>query len=80
MFTVEKAFESMDRAFMLVALSAYKIPTKLLSICNEFYRDCSTREMHSENDGDPFPIKSGVKHGSVLSVDQQHLGLSWPST
>lgn len=63
----EKAFDSIHRSAIWKIMSEYGIPEKIIRIIRETYDDYECQVVHQNKLTDPFPVKTGVKQGCLLS-------------
>lgn len=63
----EKAFDSVDHATLLKILNYYGVPEKFISLIKASYSDSKIRVVHNGELSDPFPVKTDVRQGCLLS-------------
>ena len=63
----ERAFDTLDHNRMWTTLENYGIPTKILNIIQELYRDVTCRVVHNGECGRKINVGAGVKQGCILS-------------
>lgn len=63
----EKAFDSIKRDRMWEILAKYGVPTKIINIVRDLYRESNLRVVHQGKVGPAFGVESGVKQGDILS-------------
>ena len=63
----EKAFESVDRRCLWSLLRLYGVPEKVTNIIRNSYEGATCRVVHGQQLTDSFTVRTGVKHGCLLS-------------
>nr|KAG5701747.1 hypothetical protein BaRGS_004349 [Batillaria attramentaria] len=63
----EKAFDSVDREAIWKLMQHYGIPSKLINIIQQLYEDSTCQIIHNGKLTNPFPVKTGVRQGCILS-------------
>lgn len=61
------AFDSVDRSRMFDCLREAGVPLKVVNMIRLLYRDCKSRVRVYNTESEPFPVKTGVKQGAILS-------------
>ncbi|XP_076055156.1 uncharacterized protein LOC143033548 [Oratosquilla oratoria] len=62
-----KAFDLVSRGGLFTLLQRIGCPPKLLRMISSFHEDMHGTVQYDGSSSDPFPIRSGVKHGCVLA-------------
>ena len=73
----EKAFDSVDRETIWKLMKHYGIPQKLINIIQQLYEDSSCQIIHNGKLTDPFPVKTGVRQGCMLSPTIFLIVIDW---
>ena len=63
----EKAFDSVDREIIWKLMNHYGIPPKFINIIKQLYEGSSCQIIHNSKLTNPFPVKTGVRQGCMLS-------------
>ena len=74
----EKAFDSVDHSTLWKILRHYGIPEKFIAIIQQSYYNSQIRVIHNrELTSSPFPVKTGVRQGCILSPMLFLLVIDW---
>ena len=63
----QKAFDSIHRDTLWKILQHYGIPHKIVDLIRRFYDNFECNVIHRNTISEPFPVRSGVRQGCVLS-------------
>ena len=72
-----KAFDSVDRETMWKLLRHYRVPEKTNSLIRCTYQDMSCRTAHAGQLSESLEVKTGVRHGCLLSPFLFLLVIDW---
>ena len=73
----EKAFDSVDHSTLWKILRHYGIPEKFIAIIQQSYYNSQIRVIHNRELTSPFPVKTGVRQGCILSPMLFLLVIDW---
>jgi len=63
----EKAFDSVNREAMWKEVKNYGVPKQIVGLIKETYRGYICRVVHEGCVSEPFPVRTGVRQGCILS-------------
>jgi hypothetical protein len=69
----EKAFDPLKRNSLWKTMRTYGLPEKIFSVIKETYSNYTCQVIHNGKATDPIAVKSGVRHGCILSPTLFHL-------
>ena len=72
-----KAFDSVYRETLWKILESYGIPDKIITLINLFYRNFECSVIIGSKTSEPFPVKSGVRQGCILSPMLFLITIDW---
>ena len=72
-----KAFDSLDRESMFKLLEHYGVPEKIIKMIKCIYKDFKCKVIHKGKLSPPFPVKTGVRQGCLLSPLMFILAIDW---
>ena len=73
----ENAFNSIHRESLWCILRHYGIPCKIVTIIKMLYEGFKTKMIYGQHLTEEFDIKTGVKHGCILSPFPFCLAIDW---
>ncbi|VDP23839.1 unnamed protein product [Schistosoma margrebowiei] len=73
----EKAFDSVDRTILWKLLRHYGVPQKIINIIQNSYDGLNSKIVHGGQLTDSFEVKTGVRHGCLLSTFLFPLMIPW---
>ncbi|CAF4543326.1 unnamed protein product, partial [Didymodactylos carnosus] len=73
----EKAFDSVHQESLWEILKYYGIPTKIIEIIKSLYEDAESCVKVNEEENTWFKIKTGVRHGCILSSLLFIIAIDW---
>ena len=73
----EKAFDNVDREILWKLLRHYRVPDKIISLIQCAYKDLSCKIAHAGQLSESFEVKTGVRHGCLLSPFLVLLAIDW---
>lgn len=66
-YDLKAAFDTVDRPWAFHALRRLAVPEHLIRLCEALYRDCSGSVRQWGAASETFPLRSGLRQGSLLS-------------
>ena len=73
----ERAFDTLSHSRMWTILENYGIPTKIINLIQDLYRNASCRVVHNGELGNTINVGAGVKQGCILSPLLFTIVLDW---
>ena len=73
----EKAFDSVDHSTLWKILRHYGIPEKFIATIQQSYYNSQIRVIHNRELTSPFPVKTAVRQGCILSPMLFLLVIDW---